>query len=251
MEKTLVFTHRLDLALRLVDTTSGRNVSGRSTAAFVDGKQVRFGEKGDQVLIFRNLEKRAFRLTITSPLYETAEVDVDLEKLDARLPLLEIHLVPGRNYIPGIELLSVEGTLPGIQELSAVRMGENSCLIREFDPRRRQATVFNPHHLALDRVHYALVDPDRGTCEPFRILRMVNDQTLKLDRVLEMSFRNYFPITPQVLGKTGADGSYCLRLRDDGTQARWLIRWVVDGEARFRTVDFRSTPHPRLEEGGD
>ena len=251
MEKTLVFTHRLDLALRLVDTTSGRNVSGRSTAAFVDGKQVRFGEKGDQVLIFRNLEKRAFRLTITSPLYETAEVDVDLEKLDARLPLLEIHLVPGRNYIPGIELLSVEGTLPGIQELSAVRMGENSCLIREFDPRRRQATVFNPHHLALDRVHYALVDPDRGTCEPFRILRMVNDQTLKLDRVLEMSFRNYFPITPQVLGKTGADGSYCLRLRDDGTQARWLIRWVVDGETRFRTVDFRSTPHPRLEEGGD
>ena len=251
MEKTLVFTHRLNLALRLVDTTTGRNVSGRSTAAFVDGKQVRFGEKGDHVLIFQNLEKRAFRLTITSPAYETAQVDVELDTLDPKLPLLEIHLVPSKQYPVGVELLSVEGTLPGIQELSAVRVGENSCLIREFDPRRRQATVFNPHHLALDRVHYALVDPDRGICEPFRILRMVNDQTLKLDRVLEMPFRNYFPVTPRVLGKTEADGSYCLRLRDDAAQAKWLLYWVVDGKANFRTVDFRITRNPRLEEGGD
>ena len=251
MEKILVFTHRLDMALRLVDTTSGRNVSGRSLAAFVDEKQVRFAEKGDQVLIFQNLEKRAFQLKLTSPDYETVLVDVDLSRLDSKMPLLELHLVPRRSAPGADPLLSVEGILTGIQELSAVRVGENSCLIREFDPRRRQAKVFNPHHLSLDRVHYALVDPDKGICEPFRILRMIDDQTLKLDRVIEMPFRNYFPVTPQVLGLVRPDGSYCLRLRDDGTQAKWLIRWVVDGEPRFRTVDFRMTEHPRLEEGGD
>lgn len=251
MEKTLVFTHRLNLALRLVDTTSGRNVSGRNSAVFIDGKQVPFGEKEDQILIFQQLEKRAFQLTVEALHYETARADVDLDALDSRLPILELHLIPTRNHVGGMELLSVEGVLPGISELSAVRVGENSCLIREFDPRRKTAKVFNPHHLAMDRVYYALVDPDRGVCEPFRILRMVDDQTLKLDRVLEMPFRNYFPVTPRVLGKTEPDGSYCLRVRDDATQARWIIRWVENGEVRFRTVDFRETEHPRLEEGGD
>ena len=251
MEKILVFTHRLDMALRLVDTTSGRNISGRNISILADDKRVPFGVKGDGVLILQAISQRTFRLTINADDFEEARVDVDLDALEPKMPLMEIHMVPRKHISGGISLLSVEGILPGIQELSAVRVGENSCLIREFDPRRRQAKVFNPHHLSMDRVHYALVDPDRGLCEPFRILRMLDDQTLKLDRVIEMPFRNYFPVTPRVLGMVRPDGSYCLRLRDDSTQAKWLIRWVVDGEPRFRTVDFRVTPEPRLEEGGD
>lgn len=251
MEKTLVFTHCLNMALRLVDTTTGRNVSGRKISIAADGKQMPFRMKDDWVLIFGEMEKRTFHLEICAADFEGVEMDVDLDGLDPKMPLLEIHMVPGKNPSGGQPMLSVEGTMPGIQELDAVRVGENSCLIREFDPRRRQAKVFNPHHLSLDRVHYALVDPDKGVFEPFRILRMVNDQTLKLDRIIEMPFKNYFPVTPRILGLIRPDGSYCLRLRDDSTQAKWLIRWVVDGEAHFRTVDFRVTGHPRLEEGGD
>ena len=250
MEHVRVFTHRLDLALRLVDTTSGRNVSGRDVEIFMDGKQVRFGEKGDQLLIFQGLEPRSFRLEIVSRAFERAERMVDLDALDKTLPLLEIHLIPRENYPGGMELLSLTGTLPGIQELSAVRMGDNACLIREFDPRRRTAKIFNPHHLSLDRVQYALVDPDRCIYEPFRILRMTDEQTLKADRILELPFKNYFPIAPLVSGIAREDGSYCLRVRDDATDARWIVRWVVNGKEQFRTVNFRETAHPRLEEGG-
>ena len=250
MVKTQVFTHRLSLALRLVDTTSGRNVSGRNVITFVDGKQVRFSEKGDQVLIFQGLEKRQFRLEVTSPVFESAELAVDLDALDKALPLLEIHLVPGANYPGGAEFLTLEGTLPGIGELSAVRLGDNACLIREFDPRRRVAKIFNPHHLALDRVQYALVDPDQNRYEPFRILKLLDDQTLKVDRLLETPFKNYFPITPLISGVIRPDGSYCLRVRDDAESARWLIRWTEKGEPNFRVVDFRETVRSRLEEGG-
>ena len=250
MEKTLVFTHRLDLALRLVDTTSGRNVSGRTAAAFINGEQVRFAEKSDHMLVFQNLPKRAFRLTVTSPAFETAEVEVDLDAFGKALPLLELHLIPSKGYPGGVEFLELEGILPGIGELSAVRLGDNACLIREFEPRKRMATVFNPHHLALDRVRYAVVDPDKNLFEPFSVLRLVNDQTLKLDRILEMPFKNYFPITPQVFGVTRPDGSYCLRVRDDAEKAQWLVRWTVHGEPSFRVIDFRETKTPRLEEGG-
>ena len=41
MEKTLVFMHRLDLALRLIATASGRNV--RIPSVRIDGAPVRFG----------------------------------------------------------------------------------------------------------------------------------------------------------------------------------------------------------------
>ena len=248
MEKTLVFTHRLDLALRLVDTTSGSNVSGRGVRISIDGDPVSFGEKQDQVLIFQNLEKRTFRLGITSREFEPVQLQVDLDGMKKDLPLLEVHLIPSRQYLGNTEFLTIEGKLDGIQELSAVRLGENACLIREIDPRKRLVKVFNPYHLALDRVQYALVDPDQKRYEPFHILRLVDDQTLKVDRTPEMPFRNYFPITARISGVTRPDGSYCLRVRDEGEEARWLVRWVTQGEVKFREIDFRKTPHPCLEE---
>ena len=250
MEKTTVFTHSLDLALRLVDTTSGRGVSGRGMTVRIDGKPVRFGEKGDGMLIFQNLGMRRFRLEVSSPAFETAEQEVDLDDFGKGIPLLELHLIPGPSYPGADEFQTLEGTLPGIANLSAVRAGDNACLIREFDPRKRLVKLFNPHHLSLDRVFYALADPDKGCYEPFRILRTLDDQTIKIDRVLETAFRNYFPISPLILGTWDGGGHYCLRVRDDGTACKWLIRWEEQGAARFRTVDFRQTPHPRLEEGG-
>lgn len=251
MERVLVFTHRLDLALRLVDTTSGANVPGAGICVRMDGKRVWFAEKRDHLLIFQGLEKRAFRMEVSSPSFEPLETEVDLDALDQAQPLLELHLVPGRDYPGGVDFFTVEGRLPGIGELSAVPLGENNCLIREFDPRRRIAKIFNPHHLSLDRVGYALVDPDHNRFEPFRILRSMDDQTLKIDRILETEFKNYFPIVPQVQGITRPDGSYCLRVRDNGERAKWLLRWVRDGDVCFRFVDFRETPAPRLEEGGE
>lgn len=251
MEKTLVFTHSLDLALRLVDTTNGRNVQGIGVHVYIDGTLTRFAQKADSVLIFQNLGKRTFQLEVTSPAYEKAEVAVDLDSYGKALPLLEIHLIPSSGYPGGVEFLSLEGVLPGVADLTAIRMGgDNPCLIREFDPRRRLATIFNPHHMLLDRVHYALLDPDRNVYEPFRILGMPDNQKIKIDPVLEMPFKNYFPIKPLVFGRTSPDGSYCLRVRDDGESARWLIRWTENGEAKFKLLDFREQEHPKLEEGG-
>lgn len=250
MERTLVFTHRLDLAVRLVDTTSGRGISAKNMEVCIDKSPVRFGEKGSGMLILQNLEKRRFQLEIRSSAYERVEREVDLDALGKGLPLLELHLIPGPGYPGTDQFQTLEGTLPGIQNLSAVRVGDNACLIREFDPRKRLLKLFNPHHLALDRVWYALVDPDQGCYEPFQILRMLDDQTVKTDRVLETEFRNYFPISPTVMGAWGEDGKYCLRVRDEGTACKWLVRWEEDGAAKFRTVDFRQEPHPHLEEGG-
>lgn len=250
MEKALSVTHRLELALRLIDTTSGRNISSAGASVSVDGVPVPFGRKEGGLLVFQNLGKRRFHMRTTPLGWEPLEMEVDLDALPKGLPLLELHLIPRENQAGGAEFLSLEGCLPGIESLAAVRAGENACLIREFDARRRKMKIFNPHHLELDRVHYGLTDPDRGVWEPFRVVSMPDEQTLKTDRVLEMPFKNYFPVSPAVQGRTDGEGRYCLRLRDEGVEARWIVRWSVGGEARFRTVDFREEARPRLEEGG-
>ena len=241
MEKTLVFTHRLDLALRLIDTTSGRNV--RNPAVSIDGTPVRFGAKGGGILIFQNLGSRQFRLQAAAPGFVKTAADVDLDALNSAYPLLELHMLPDA----GEEFFTLSGRLPGITALSAVRAGENTCLMREFDARKRLAKIFNPHRLAIDRLHYALVDPDKAIFEPFQVLRTVDDQTVKTDRVLEMPFRNYFPVSPVVLGRTESNGDYLLRVRDEGTQALWYVRWEAAGEVHFQTVDFRASPRLEVE----
>ena len=251
MQTTLVFTHRLDLALRLVDTTSGKNIPSTELTVLIDGDPATFGKKEDEILVFQQLHKRQFLLETRSRLFEDGAIEVDLDKLNKAEPLLELHLVPSREYPGAAPFLELTGMLPGLQELSAVHLSSKSCLIREFDLRRRQLQMFNPHHLSLDRLEYGLVDPDQNVFEPFRILRQINDQTVKVDRVLETEFRNYFSIAPVVFGKVFPDGRYCLRVRDQASDANWLVRWTCSGgEPQFRVLDFHDTAVLKLEEGG-
>lgn len=248
MEQTSVFTHRLDLALRLVDTTTGRNISGRTARILIDGKQFHFGEKSDSLLILQNLEHERFQLNVTPKGYETLELEVDRTKLDKTLPLLEVHMIPSASD-PSTEppLLRLEGTQEGMTSLLAVRESDHAILARDFDPRKRLLTVFNPHHLSLDRIHYALVDPDRHRCEPFRVEKSIHENTIKLDHMLEMPIRNSFPVSPIVFGRTEADGSYRLMVRDDRTEAKWLIRAEVNGAVWYRRIDFRAEAQPDWE----
>jgi len=135
--------------------------------------------------------------------------------------------------------------------LCAVRMEDNVCMIRDFDRRKRLMRIFNPHRLALDRVFYALVNPDEAVFEPFRILHLEDDQTAKVDHEIETLYKNYFPVTPIVFGLVRPDGSYCLRVRDDSENARWLVRWSFGGKTHFRICDLHEeTELPMVGEEG-
>lgn len=240
MEKSRVFTYRLSFALRLVDTTTGKSITDYGTRILVDGEAERFMQKNG-VLIFLELTKRVFQMEVCTPAYETVSIPVDLDTLDKQLPILEIHMIPSERHPHSMEMLSLKGKCPGLEELCAVRLDDNVCMIRELDPRKRLIKLFNPHRLTLDRVHYALVDPDEAVFESFRILKLEGDQTAKIDHAFEMPYKNYFPVTPIVFGLIYPDGNYCLRVRDSVEQMQWLVRWTVEGKTRFKILDFRET----------
>ena len=238
MEKSRVFTYRLQFALRLVDTTTGKEVTDYGTRILVDGVAQRFMSKGG-VLIFQELDKQSFQLEVCTPAYESVTMPVDVDRLDKRLPMLELQLIPSDKHPRRMEMLALKGTLPGLEDLGAVRLDDNVCMIRDFNPQKRLMKIFNPHRLALDRGSYALVNPDDMVFESFQILQMEGHQTAKVDHVLQTPVKNYFPVTPIVFGSVRPDGSYCLRVLDDADAARWLVRWTVEGETCFQVLDLR------------
>ena len=242
----VVIDHRLSLALRLVDTTTGRTVLDRNTVLRRDGRLVHPMHKADGTLIFLGGARQNFKLEVHCAGFRPRQLEVDYAVLDERLPLLELHLIPGPDYRQPFPCLTLKGTLKDITALDAVRAGESPCLVREVDPRRRLLTIFNPHKLELDRVWYALVDPDQEVYEPFSVVRRISEQVYKIDRPLETEFKNYFPICPLVFGGVGPGDAYCLRVRDDGAAARWMVRYEREGKTAFRTVDFRSESQPAL-----
>ncbi len=237
----VTIVHRLGLALRLIDTTTGFPVQDREIRLTWDGAPVRPMFRTDGSMIFVNQERKNFRLGIVLPGFVSRELEVRYETLDPGTPLLELHMIPGPDYNRSrYPCLGLEGELPGIETIDAVRAGESPCLIREQDPRKKIITLFNPHRLELSRTWYALVDPDQGIYEPFSVVRRINDQQYKLDRALEMEFRNYFPICPLVFGGTGPGERYRLMVRDDATASRWIVRWVAGGVPHFQTMDLRT-----------
>ncbi|MEG0876834.1 MAG: hypothetical protein RSF77_06840, partial [Oscillospiraceae bacterium] len=56
---------------------------------------------------------------------------------------------------------------------------------------------------------------------------------------LETEFGNYFPITSVLFGKTGEDGSYCLRVRDNSSSASWLVSYRLDDQSYYQIMDLR------------
>ena len=233
-----VIHHRLNLVLRFSDTTTGKPVSATELMLYGEGKLLHPAERERGTLIFTEIERNDFELTVKSRSYEPYTLPIRFSELDAKIPEVDIQLVPSRSNNAPAPCIGLEGIMPGISELIAVRFGDNSCLIREFDTRKRIVTVFNPHRLELDRTHYALVDPEQQSFETFRIVKRIDDSTFKIDRVLESSFTNYFPIVPILFGITMDDGSYILRVRDDSASMNWLVRYKTE-QFRFHLADLR------------
>ena len=234
----LTLTHSLSLALRLLDATTGMPVSLSDVSLTGCPERPREVETG--TLLFIDLPREDFSISLSSRRFEDRPVDVHYAELDEKLPILDVPLVPRTGLYGGEPLLTLEGVCPGITELSAARPGDTSCLFREFDAKKHLLTVFNPHALSLDRPRYALIDTENGACELFQIAKRVNDTTLKLPCTLAGSYGNYSPLTPVVDGLVRPDGSYTIRVRDDGSDASWLLRYVVNGEEHFKSADFRS-----------
>ena len=89
-----VIRAKLDLLVRLFDTTTGATVDERNVLFMRDGVPVRPESRGAGAYVFINTGREDFLMRISVRGYEDYEVKVCYEEMDERLPVCNVFLMP-------------------------------------------------------------------------------------------------------------------------------------------------------------
>lgn len=247
MNASATVHYKLDLMIRLVDTTTGAVVEERNVRFLKDGQAVHPIPRGSGNFVFLNGGRENGVLEVFVYGYDPAHAVIDYKTLDERMPIQEVFLIPSENTTKGLPVITFSGKLPGLEELQAVNTGDIYCCISEFDERKRIMKLFKTHRAAMDDRFYGLIHPDRQDYEPFTVEKEISEAAVKISEPLKEPFSVNSPIARVVFGSTASDGSYFIRVRDESERLIYLVRYVVQGNVKYQLVDFHQLDGKALE----
>lgn len=234
-----VISYKLDLLIRLIDTTDGKSVNERSVSFKRDGKDVKPIPKGEGNFIFLNTGRDNFELSVSVRGFEDQTVDIDYEKLDGMLPIKEVFLIPSENTLSDKRLISISGTVKGLEAIEAVGLQNLRCYASDYDERKRIVTLYqNGTQISLEDIYYGLIKQGGESYEAFTVDKLVSNNKLKLRDPLKDEFTANSPIARIVFGNVKKGGEYKLTVRDDASKLSYIVRYIVKGEEKFKKVDF-------------
>ena len=245
--KESIIRYRLDLLIRLIDTTTGAEVEERRVRFWKDGQPIQSIPRGGGNYVFLNCGRDDYELEIEVYGFERCKVSVSYEYLDSQLPIKEVFLMPSENTGVGQRVITFSGVLPGLEEVQAVHLGEARCCISEFDEKKCIMKLFKTHRSAMTDIHYGLIHMDSQDYEPFIVEKEMSDFAIKISQPLQQSFSVNSLIARVVFGSATSEGKYCIRVRDNSTNLFYLVRYVVKGDVRFKTIDFHHLEEVKLE----
>ncbi len=240
---------RLDLVIRLEDTTTGMPVSEYGAKFLFNDKPIypKSDGNGNFILINSGRENGLMQANVDG--YEPCFVYVEYEKLDERMPTVDLFLIPSENlFADPKDVFTLSGRLEGIAALEAIHLGRPSSSTREYDPKRRILTIFMPNR-RMNMIHsyYGIANIAQGRFEDITILSDLGGKKVRLKEPLQEEFSPNSPIFRIIFGQVDANGNYLLRVRNDGKNQKHLIRYVVNDEVRFKTIDFNQIDEDTLD----
>ena len=243
-----VIRHTLDLLINLYDSTTGKEVEDSTVSFTRDGDSFPGMYKGDGSYIFINAGRDNGLMRINVNGYENVDLSLDYEKLDKILPAIDVYLIPSENTSEGEALLTLKGRLSGLVSVEAVHPGRIVTTIRDLDQKRRVMTVFMPNRrMNMTQSRYALLNAETQTFETIEVEAELSDKRVRLKQNPTEVFPPNSPICRIVYGHVKKDGSYLLRVRDDGKNLKYLVKYVVDGQNRYKVIDFHEPEGVSLE----
>ncbi len=236
-----VFGARLDLLVRLVDTTTGAAVNERNVLFYRNDQQIRPESRGDGNYVFINTGRESFLMRVEVFGYERYRVFVDYGLLDEDMPSLDAFLMPSENVFRSHGLISFQGTLPFLKTIEAVNLSLPVCRLASFDPKTRRMEVFTEGDFAnLSSRFYGLLDAGGTKYEKIEVRKIIAAKSVCLKEKITEEFTANSPIARIVFGTVSEQGEYLLRVSDDAEKLRYLVRYEVGDEVRFQTIDFRA-----------
>lgn len=236
MEAHATIHHKLDFALRLVNTTTGRVVEEYNSKFITGLAGVKTIPKPGGMYLFLNVGSEEFEIDIHVYGYEPQKIQIRLSELQGSVPIREVYLLPLEAPIKE-DILTLRGNLSGIEEIEAVSLSEMNCCIKEFDARKRIMSVLNQRNVRFHHVHYGLINRERTQYEHFEVEKEISPQEIKCKKSLEKEFYINQPIARVIFGQIRNQEEYLLRVLND-ENAKYLVRYVVNGEIFYQIVDF-------------
>lgn len=236
MSACAAIRHRLDLALRLIDTVDGRTIENTKANFYTASPGVRAIPKNGGIYLFLNIEREAFEMEIHVYGYEKKRVFIDFLTEEEKVPIRDIYLLPLDTSI-GDDILTLRGNLSGIEEIEAVSLSNTNCCIKEFDARKKIMSVLNQRNVRFHHKHYGLVNREKTAYEHFEVEKEISHQEIKCKNKLEKEYFINQPISRVIFGQINEEGDYILKVANE-ENALYLIRYVLAKETFYQRVDF-------------
>lgn len=244
--------YRLDLVIRLVDTTVGSPVTERQVLFRENGRMLSFLSRGAGTYVLVNGERKKRQISIAVRGYLETTADICYEALTGRYPEVYVELIPERPKYGGWDFMDISGNLPGISSVAAVCLTAPSARAVSYNAEKRQMRILPAREL--NEKTYALIHSQTDSFEEFCVASVKKKVLLRLEHPLETAFQPEEEIARIVRGRTETNGNYLLRLRGDGQGLQYLIRYVVNGKTNFRRAAAGNADDPenrRLQDGSD
>lgn len=237
-EASVVVTYKLDLLIQLIDTTTGEGVTDRDVRFYENGKLINAFSRGSGNYVFLNCGRADRDIDIRVYGYDDCQALIRYDELDERMPIKEVYLMPSEDVARGDPVITFSGRLSSIESVQAVNLNSAGCSINSFDERKKVMTLFKKYQSYMEDIHYGLINQADGTYEYFKVIDNNSYEAVKLAEPLSRPFVINSPIGRVIFGRTGEDGSFTVKVRDSSDVLVYILRYVVGGEERFKTVDF-------------
>ena len=240
---TIVITAKLSLAVRLLDTTMGKEVIETDVHFTIDGNSINPMRKDEGMYVFVNMCKEDFLMHIDVRGYDSVDVSVNRNELDPKLPMMDIFLMPSEKNRIGGEVLTVKGTLSQLDYIEAIYLNRPICFFQSAMD-KKELHKLNIMSLTagggvkLDKLRYALLDEESQRYDSFVVNEQDTPTSVMIAEPLSREHKLNDKIYRIIYGRAGPEGKFILKVRDEANELPYLIHFGVAGKEYFRKLDF-------------
>lgn len=234
-----IVRHSLDVVLQLRDTTTGKSILEHNVVFRENGNLVFFANKGGGVYVIMDTPRTNTQYEVEVYGYETQTVSVEYGESKKSYQMIEVPLIPKERMNPNTNYVTIRGRMDGIERLEAVSLNAKTCFLQEYNPKKQQVIYYGNMELA--EQEYALLSRGKQEYQCFQIKKVITKTGVMIRKPLNQPCAVNDPIVRIVRGQIGEAGDYLLRLRIETDSDAYLVRYVVEGQTYYQTVNSQET----------
>lgn len=236
-----ILKQQLSLVIYLIDTTTGGYIGENRVELLKNGMKCETISRENGTYLLLNEPRDNFSLSVQVYGFEKEEREVDYELLDAKLPIIEIFMIPLDMGGLNDQVNTLQGVMVGMTKISAVPLYLPQYNTREYDQKKKIIKMFNPYRKTLLHRYYGIIKKDYSSFESIVVEEQPKSDTIRIKDSLEEEFQVDAVIARIVYGKVMSKGKYLLRVQNDAAKLPYLVKYECKGKIYYQKIDFSET----------